>query len=68
MNQLVRYFLERRDCFKEIHFVLKKYVLRKAFFLENGLQARLYGDIVNISPSHPPASGVSRGSLKKRKK
>jgi hypothetical protein len=39
----------------------------RSIFSDNGLQARLYGDIVNISKPPPPASsGVSRGSLKKR--
>ncbi|CAB4011954.1 rho GTPase-activating 9 isoform X2 [Paramuricea clavata] len=35
--------------------------------VDNGLQARLYGDIVNISrpPPQPTSSGFSRGSLKK---
>lgn len=38
------------------------------FFLDNGLQARLYGDMVNLSISVPQAapSGNARGSLKKR--
>ena len=37
------------------------------FIPDNGIQARLYGDIVNISkpPPQPASSGATRGSLKK---
>ena len=50
-----------------VPFMFEKLYVIDRFCVDNGLQARLYGDIVNISrpPPQPTSSGVSRGSLKK---
>ena len=45
--------------------MMQRNMCYRSIFLDSGMQARLYGDIVNIS--RPPlTSSVSRGSLKKR--